>query len=152
MTLNELEVGSLALMKDGRLAIVRRQEPRFPSNPVIYSLAGKAAGTMYKGPVEQFEAVVGLVDLAALQKANAVLANVNPLAKEPSGTDIDFFVPEKLKGIKIGDRIQVLGRRGPEVVTYNGYNRHRPRFPVSFTTDSGRRMKCPIETVVCKVA
>lgn len=152
MTLSELTPGSLALMKDGRLAIIQRQEPRFPSNPVIFSTAGKAAGTAYKGSPDLFEAVVGLVDLAVLQTAFAVLANKNPLAKEPSGTDIDILVPEKLKGIKIGDQIRIMGGRGLEVVTYNGYNRGRPRFPVSFTTAVGRRMKGAVEMVVGKVA
>jgi len=151
LTLSDLEPGTLATIFGGRLAIVVDHKPSNPKNPVIYQMAGKVSGTLYKGPVSDFRAVVGLVDLDALKEAQGA-SGAPPKRDNHVGTDEPCLVPDKLKGIKIGDSIRIIGRRGPEVVTYDGYNMRRPKYPVSFTMASGRKMKGGVSLVIGKAS
>ena len=149
LTLEDLIPGTMAARLDGKLAIVLEQKPGNPSNPVIFQMAGKALGARYKGPVADFTAVVGLVDMDALREAATTMPGGPPRSGH-AGVDDDFLVPDSLKGIKVGDQIRIRGRRGDEVVTYEGYNHRRPRYPVSFTTVSGRQMKGGVSIVLGK--
>jgi hypothetical protein len=145
LTLNELTPGKLAIDGQGKLAVILEHKLNYPKNPVIYT--AKAGGTKYKAPASWFKAIVGEVDLVAF---NGAAGDVP--ARRNNTTDSDLFVPEQLKGIKIGDKIKIRGRRGTEIVTYDGYNHRRPKYPVSFTTAKGRSMKGGLSIVVGKAA
>jgi hypothetical protein len=144
LTLKDLEPGTLAVDGNGKLAVVLEHKLNYPKNPIIYT--AKPGGTVYKGPPSFFKAVVGVVDLDAFESA------AGPSVPKAKGVDHDFMVPDALKGIKIGDKIEIRARRGTEVVTYEGYNSRRPKYPVSFTDAKGRSMKGGLSLVIGKVA
>ena len=114
-----------------------------PAWPVIFAL--KASGTAYKGRPDMFKAVVGSVDLEAFR-------GVQEAAREAVVADVPLFgCPENLKGLKVGDRINVThGSKLVEAV-YDGYDYRRPKYPVSYTIN-GRRRKGRAEGVVGKAA
>ena len=147
LTLRDIPVGCPAVFHDGKLAVVIEHKPSNPKNSVIFQM--KAGGTRYKGAPNQFRAVVGTVMLADWNDNGGEAPP--PRRTNNSGTDSDFFVPEQLKGIKIGDQIRIRGRRGNEVVTYRGYKSSRPKYPVCFTTLDGRDKKGTISLVIGKV-
>jgi hypothetical protein len=140
LTLNELHPGAVAIDSRGRIAIILEHKLNNPKNPIIYT--NSAGGTVYKGPTSLFKAVVGLADLEDFENAGGGRENIQ------RGTDSDWAVPQVLKGIKIGDKIKIRGRRGLEIVTYQGYNTRRPKYPVSFQRDSGASYKAPVSIVV----
>jgi hypothetical protein len=134
--------GTLAVDVRGKLAVVLEHKLNNPKNPVIYTAS--PGGTRYKGPTSFFKAVVGTVDMTAFNEA------AGPAPKRAGmGTDEDWAVPAILKGVKIGDKIRIrTGRRGEEIVTYDGYNRRRPKYPVSFTAVDGTPRKGTLGIVI----
>lgn len=136
----DLVPGTIAIARDGRIAIITELKPSNTKYPVIYSFKTDARG--YKGNESDFTAILGIAELDVW--------NQNKPAPKPKGTDVDFLVPEALKGIKIGDKITIRSRRGTETVTYDGYNSNRPKYPVSFTDEKGRSMKGGVSLVIGK--
>ena len=144
MKLEDLKPGAVVVEERGGFICVV-MEIRAGACPVIYA-RGKVAAGLYKGRPEDFKAVVGQVDLAALK------AMVDE-AREDKATGYDDlpFAPEALKGLKIGDVINVRVGASVEKAIYKGYHPGRPRFPVSFELN-GRNYKSPVQTVVGKAA
>ena len=138
----ELEVGTIAISRDGRIAIVTEIKPNNTKYPIIYSFKTEARG--YKGNEDDFTAILGIGDVDVW--------NEHKPAPKPrvQGTDKDWAVPPELKGIKIGDEIKIRTRRGTETAIYQGYNSRRPKFPVSFTNSKGRDMKGTLSIIVGK--
>jgi len=145
-SLSELKPGTLAARYDGQLVIITEHKLSNPKYPVIYKT--KAESKSWKGSLADIKTVLGSVDL------DAFITSIGATAPSPSrhtGTDNDFLVPDILKGVKVGDSIVIRGRGGNETVTYDGYNRNRPKYPVSFSRN-GRAMKAPMSMVVGPVA
>lgn len=145
MTLAELAPGKLAITFDGKLAVIVGNKPSNPKNSVLFKM--RQGHTIYKGSPSGFKAVIGDVDLEAFDKVSGEAPD-----RHASETDNDFFLPKALKGVKKGDKIRIRSRRGEEVVTFNGYNLNRPKYPVSFTDSRGRLMKGGNSLVIGKVA
>jgi len=138
--IKELTPGTVALGRDGRIAIVTEIRPSNTMYPIIYTYKVDANG--YKGNGNDFTAILGKVDLS---KFTANKPEPKPVV---TGWDDHWLVPAQLKGIKIGDKIKIRSGRGLEVVTYQGYNPNRPKYPVSFTDSKGRSMKGSLNIVV----
>jgi hypothetical protein len=145
LTLQELIPGTVAIDLSGKIAVIVEHKLNYPKNPVIFTYT--AGGTKYKGPVSGFRAVVGSVDLEDFENAS----EASTIPKRSVGNDTDPFMPDVLKGIKIDEKITIRNGRGLEVVTYKGYNRRRPKYPVSFERN-GRPMKGTLSMVVGKAS
>ena len=143
LTLQDLIPGKLAVDGSGKLAVIIEHKLNNPKNPIIYT--AKPGGTRYKAGPDWFKAIVGEVDLDDFDTA----AEETPATRKT--TDVDFLVPDSLRGIKIGDDIKIRGRSGIEIVTYQGYNRRRPKYPVSFKRGDSQ-YKGPLSIVIGKVA
>jgi len=140
--LKDLTPGTIALGRNGKIAIVTELKPRNTKYPIIYSFSTGAKG--YKGNENDFVAILGVGDLDVWNSNKPKVSTV-PKAR---GTDIDCLVPESLKDFKIGDKMTIRSRRGVEVVTYEGYNERCRKNPVAFTDIMGKPMKGPIGIVI----
>ncbi len=142
--LKDLTPGTIVLGLNGKIAIVTEIKPNNTKYPVIYSYSTDANG--YKGNERDFKAILGIGDLD-------VWNNSKPAPKpRVTGWDEDFLVPQPLKGIKIGDAIEIGVGTRKEVVTYKGYNSRRKKYPVSYTDSKGREMKCTLSYVLGKAS
>lgn len=137
--LKDLVPGTIVIANDGRIAIVTEIDTGNIRYPVIYSFKTCARG--YKGSQNDFQAILGVVDIDAW----------NARKRKPFvGTDSDAMVPDVLKGVRIGDRIMVVGRRGTEEATYLGYNPNRPKNCLSFEI-GGKKYKGTLSLFAGKV-
>ena len=130
-----IEVGSIIVIH-GELAIVEQIRPSAPKNPLVYK--NKTDHRGYIGNPENVLAVLGKVDIndwneACGKKEEAELGN--PAYNGP------------LKGVKPGTKVKISGGGVSKVAIYTGYKPSRHKYPVSYTTLKGRRMKCGITTV-----
>jgi len=137
----------VAIDERGAICVVTEIRANAPAWPVIFAV--KASGAAYKGRPETFKAVVGSVDLAAFKAASGAAGGARE--KRSAGTDVDFLVPTVLKGVKVGDTVRLKHRYEVVEATYLGYNRNRPKYPVTYELN-GKRWKGPLEIVVGKVA
>ena len=135
-----VRVGTIAVIH-GTLAIVDEINVRAPSNPIQYKHNTKHAGYIC-GP-DEVQAVLGKVDIEAW---NSSIENGNNPVTSQAGQSA-IFGP--MAGVKVDTPMVISGRRGQETVTYKGYKRSRPKYPISFERD-GRPMKGPM-TIVQKV-
>jgi len=148
LTLADLKPGSVVVDDRNKIAIVTEHKLNYPKNPIIFVYTAGPGG-QYKGPVSMFKAVIGTVELDKLTTAGG---GVGAVPQRNDGVDSGFFIPEVLKGIKIGDKILLRSPNNPqgEVVIYQGYKRSRPKFPISFTRN-GRPMKGTLGSFIGKV-
>jgi hypothetical protein len=138
---SELTPGTIALCRDGRIAIVTELKPRNTKYPVIYKF--KTGTNGYKGNENDFTAILGQGDLGAFNGKDEQKPRVS------TGYDHDALVPDVLKGIKIGDTITIRSRRGTQQAEYLGYNPSRPKNCVSLRMN-GKEYKGPLGIVVGK--
>lgn len=140
--IEELTPGTVAITLNGKIAVVTGHRPQNTKYPVLYKTG--TGVTTYKGNGGDFRAVIGVADV------DDFLAECEERPKErPSGFDNDLLVPEPLKGLKVGDTIEIRGRRGVERAEYRGYNPRAPKNCVNLRM-RGKDYKGPLSIVVGK--
>jgi hypothetical protein len=133
-----IKLGTIVVVRD-QVCIIDEVSPTRPKNPYAYKCKTSHRG--YICGLEEIQAVLGQGDLDAF---NGVSTAPPPVRKVPTDSTAIFGI---LQGVKPGTMIQIRGRGGKELVEYSGWNRNRPKYPVSFTRN-GRPMKCSEDTVV----
>jgi len=141
--LKELVPGAIAVDFKGGLAIITGLNPRSAKYPVLYKLRTGTRG--YKGKPEDFKAVLGKVDLAKYEEVDGAKAPAAAKADVP-----DVLKPEALKGVKVGDTIEVRHGATVRKVTYEGYKPNRPKYPLTYSLPTGGRYKAAIGALVEK--
>ena len=145
--LNEVKPGSV-ILAHGKVAIVVEVSNSRPKNPIAY-----------KNNTEHRGYICGLQDVQAvlayegsLEAFKNVAGEAPKLPSRNDGTDLDFLVPDQLKGVKIGDEIMFRhGRGGSKKVVYKGYKSSRPKYPISYEYN-GKPWKGTLSGFVSKVA
>ena len=143
--LSDVQVGSVVLGMDGKIAVVTKIDLSRPRRPL--SVKMKAGGQVYVAHLEDFESVVGQVDMVKFEAPLGLHGyNLTP----SNISDVVVGAP-KVNDLKPGDKIQY--KHGGRVVTaeFNGYNWNRPKYPVLYTLN-GKRWKGTVEGIVSKVA
>ena len=140
----DLKPGVVAILNDGRIAVIVDVHLNRPKNP--FGIKLKADGPKYVGPLDGFRAIVGKVDLDAFNQSNRkAVPEWNPMSSIHATLDND-----KIKNIQPGD--DVLVRHGRSVVTakFVGWNWNRPKYPASYSIN-GKSWKGSANTIISKV-
>lgn len=138
------QAGDVILLSElygGHVCLVVDIHDSKPKNPVIYM---KTTGKRYKGPYEIVEAVVGTFDPTL----------VKPPEKRERAERLDTWaMGDEMRDLDlaIGDRVVVMHGGAPTEATFSGYSANRPKYPVSYTLDSGGRYKTQDRSVKGKV-
>jgi len=144
VSIEELTPGTVAITRNGKIAIVTGYKPQNTKYPVIYKTG--TGVTTYKGNAGDFRAIIGVAEV------DDFLAECKERPSErPAGWDNDLLVPEPLKGLKVGDTITIRSRKGTEQAEYRGYNPKAPKNCVNIRI-GGKDYKGPLGIVVGKVA
>ena len=143
--LSDVQVGSVVLGMDGKIAVVVKVDVSRPRRPL--SVKMKAGGPVYVAHLDDFASVVGQVDMVKFE-APMGLYNYN---LTPSNFADVVVEPPKANDLKAGDKIQYKHGGRVVVVEFNGYNWGRPKYPVLYTLN-GKRWKGTVEGIVGKVA
>ena len=141
--LKELVPGAIAVCANGSLAIITGYNPRSEKYTILYKLKTGTRG--YKGGVIDFKVVIGMADLDKYKEAEG------PSVEKPKVDVPEFLKPDILKGVEIGDTIEIRERGRIRKVIYQGYKPNRPKNPLSFSLPSGGMYKAPISLLVGKV-
>ena len=143
--LSDVQVGSVVLGMDGKIAVVVKIDQSRPRRPL--SVKTKAGGPVYVAHLESFASVVGQVDMVkfeapmGLQDYNLTPSNLVNVAVEAP----------KVSDLKPGDKIQYKHGGRVVVAEFIGYNWNRPKYPVLYTLN-GKRWKGTVENIVGKAA
>lgn len=133
--------GTVAITISGKIAIVTGYNAASKKYPVIYKTG--TGVTTYKGCAEDFKAVIGVAEVDVFMEQ----CRERP-SERPAGIDMDWAVPEELKGLKVGDIIAIKGKKSS--AEYRGYNPKAPKRCVNIRID-GKDYKGPLSMVIGKV-
>jgi len=143
VTLENINPGTVIVVC-GKLAIVEEVKASRYKNPIAYKNNTEHRG--YICGIADVQAILGDVDIAEWQ--GAVGQKPEPIVNRGS----DMFLPEELKGVKIGDTIKMRhGRNGVVDVTFEGYKASRPKYPVSYSYN-GKQWKGQLRGIVTEQA
>ena len=143
MDSKELTPGTIAVTRNGKLAVVTKINLNRPKYPVTYKTG--VGHTSYKGSPSEFLVAIGTVDLAKFESAMAVKAEAT------METLPDYLFPDSLKGLKVGDPIKIRCRGEMVDAEFSGYNPKAPKNSVLFRM-GGRDYKCNPNIVVSAMA
>jgi len=142
VSIDNIEVGTI-LVVGGKLAIVEEVKHTRPTNPISYRNNTTHRG--YICGIGDVDAILGHVELGNWRDA---LKSSGNAVKLPSGIAHTSGMPDMLRGINVGDRIQMRhGRGGPISVEYAGYKASRPKYPILYK-HNGRTWKGAVASLV----
>jgi hypothetical protein len=138
MTITDFQIGDICVHAiDGKLFVIDGFQLNNQKYPILFKSMTGAKGK-YKGSPEDFLGKVGEIDILEWYRLRE---QSNRSITKPSG-HVDYNPWD----FKIGQKITIIGKGGrKEEVTFAGYSPRRPKYPISYVTSEGKRMKCSPE-------